>query len=750
MRNAKYILTLTFILSTLLLQAQTLRNEGKMNVSGGSLVIKGNYQNESAGSITLDGKITVSGNWINNGSTNVIDNPDTNGEVVFNGTGTQTIGGTANVFDFEKLTINSGSLTQVVAGKGVTAYGACTFTSPLVLKASTSINAFHPIIATFINESTVSGNITMEFPYTSTGSSAAGPGRGMYFSSPISNATASIFNVAGGANLIWYWNEATNAYVKVTQNTNPLTSGRGYVLRSAISSTYNFTGQPNVASSFATNNIPLGQFYLFGNPYPSVINWDAVSKTNLSSSIWYKTCTQTGSMLVDTWNSTSGIGTNNNGIVPVNGKVGPLQSFWVQCNSSGSTGAINLSSNNRTHNSGSTTILKSGQTDRSLIRLDLYTGESKDEAVFVESSAAQDVFDPWDSEKMFQKDGKRAEIYSLSFGNEKKNLVIQSVKQTAADKSIKLGLYTGVTGSYKFVADLTASTRTGNVFLEDTKLGTMQDLFVNPEYTFSSDAVNDTSRFILHFYKAPVVKVKNSITVCSSEVVDLTASLVAEGSDPGLSYSYWTNSAVTMPYATPTNASTGTYYIKAVASNGLYVIAGPVNVTINPVPNIVINNISDLTDQESIDLTDGQIIAGSTEGLLYSYWMNAGATIPCSDPQFAKQGQYYIKGTFETTGCYSVVGPIQIKSASSTTGIDAGKKDDLLIYANGSQIYIRNCAINSYIRIFDMLGRQQYSGISASDNEVIDSGLKTGYYLVKIENGLNVNVKKVFIGNGNN
>ncbi|KAB2867940.1 MAG: hypothetical protein F9K37_11345, partial [Bacteroidales bacterium] len=113
----KTIIAILLLQFVLLSNAQVVRNEGKINVSGGYMIISGSYQNESTGGIVLDGIIQVSGNWTNNGTTNVIETPGTNGEVVFNGTGTQTIGGTSsNVFDFERITINSGSVTEVQAG----------------------------------------------------------------------------------------------------------------------------------------------------------------------------------------------------------------------------------------------------------------------------------------------------------------------------------------------------------------------------------------------------------------------------------------------------------------------------------------------------------------------------------------------------------------------------------------------------------------------------------------------------------
>lgn len=71
----------------------------------------------------------------------------------------------------------------------------------------------------------------------------------------------------------------------------------------------------------------------------------------------------------------------------------------------------------------------------------------------------------------------------------------------------------------------------------------------------------------------PNLAVTNPSTVCKPATIDLTAPAVTTGSDPGLSFSFWRDSAATIPLANPSIVSdSGTYFIKGTTTDGCFTI----------------------------------------------------------------------------------------------------------------------------------------------------------------------------------
>jgi gliding motility-associated-like protein len=79
------------------------------------------------------------------------------------------------------------------------------------------------------------------------------------------------------------------------------------------------------------------------------------------------------------------------------------------------------------------------------------------------------------------------------------------------------------------------------------------------------------------------VVITNPAAVCSPATVDITAASVTQGSPAGLTYTYWTDAAATLSYATPTTATNGTYYIKGDNGAGCTSVQ-PVIVTVASIP----------------------------------------------------------------------------------------------------------------------------------------------------------------------
>jgi len=112
--------------------------------------------------------------------------------------------------------------------------------------------------------------------------------------------------------------------------------------------------------------------------------------------------------------------------------------------------------------------------------------------------------------------------------------------------------------------------------------------FSNPELTipvsFPAKVVNGTyyikgvltgkcNGFVISSINAtvnqiPKVVIPDPIIKKVSSTVDLTLPQVTKGSDAGLTFSYWSDAALTNPILTPKTAGIGTYFIKGTSAGG--------------------------------------------------------------------------------------------------------------------------------------------------------------------------------------
>ena len=109
-------------------------------------------------------------------------------------------------------------------------------------------------------------------------------------------------------------------------------------------------------------------------------------------------------------------------------------------------------------------------------------------------------------------------------------------------------------------------------------------------------------------------------------------------------------------------------------------VTQPVDITLN------INNPSAVYQPFTVDITAPAITAGSSTGLTYSYFQDAGATIPLSNPSsISVSGTYYIKGT-NIHGCYKVA-PVTVTVNSDVlptpiTDAASGNAGSSIVIAN--------------------------------------------------------------------
>jgi gliding motility-associated-like protein/uncharacterized repeat protein (TIGR01451 family) len=143
----------------------------------------------------------------------------------------------------------------------------------------------------------------------------------------------------------------------------------------------------------------------------------------------------------------------------------------------------------------------------------------------------------------------------------------------------------------------------------------------------------------------PIVVISNPPTVCAGSTIAITAPSITQGSDAGLTYTYFTDAAATIPLATPAAvAQSGTYYIKATNVAGCTTIL-PVKVLIITVPGVT-------TVQPTCITITGSITVNSPLGAGIEY------SIDGTNYQSATLFDNLLPGTYNVTARNQAIGCI--------------------------------------------------------------------------------------------
>ncbi|MCX6269858.1 MAG: carboxypeptidase regulatory-like domain-containing protein, partial [Bacteroidetes bacterium] len=496
----------------------------------------------------------------------------------------------------QALTINAGASLTVNPGVHLTVTGNTFLNNPeaLILKSDETGTA------SFIDNGSISGTGTARVEQYLTGTGNPPGGRYYYVGPPVTSATSGVYDAAG-INRLWYWDEAAQGYTGISDNSTSLAVQHGYVTRLGSNTTCQYTGTPNTGNKTITGLTRTGTtsekrgFHLVSNVYPSGLDWDLAERTNILPTLWFRTVNGGGTMLFDTYNADSHVGTNNNGIEPVTGFIRPMQACWVRVAADGDTGSISFTNAMRTHTM--VAAQKSPEEESHILRISVNANGNTDETIVLFSENAADAFESWDSEKMFTSQPSLPEIYSTVPGQ--KPLVINSLSPLQEPRSIQLGFSSIQAGTFSISANTTAFEPGTSVILEDLVTGTQTDLRISP-YPFSSQAINTATRFVLHLspsvitgqvvYDNPAKTPLNNVTV---ELLDSLNQLLLTGqTDPSGFYRF-------------TGISPGTYHVRASS-------AAPAG-GINAVDALaVIRHFTGLSV-----LTDLKLLAGDTDASGY-------------------------------------------------------------------------------------------------------------------------------------
>jgi hypothetical protein len=381
-----------------------------------------------------------------------------------------------------KLTVNDG--VSLTATNGITLQNTNSGTASFVDSRAAD------------NPSAIAGTVEQAITETN---------RNWYVAVPVTGKLASDITLSGAK--IVQRNEALSRWDDVLSGTG-LTAGVGYIaVASATSGTTSWSLNGNLNSGKVEVGVTRSGassigFNLLGNPYPSYLNWEQVLNLNatnaslLQSSIWYRTKSG-ASYAFQTYNSAGRVATPTS----TTGYIPPMQAFWVRANAAGTVTFTNAM---RSHGDGASNKLKAPKVNtQKIIRLQLSNAVVTDEAVIYIDQNAQNAFDKYDTEKMFNNVASQPELYT-KVGAEK--LVINGLSEISDNQEILLGLTYSQGGDLKLkLTELNNFDSNTKVYLRDKQLSIETELTPETEYAFNTAAItNNESRFSLVYKVAGV------------------------------------------------------------------------------------------------------------------------------------------------------------------------------------------------------------------------------------------------------
>jgi hypothetical protein len=494
------------------------------------------------------GTINVNGDFTNNGTFN-----NNSGTVTFAGSSSQSYSGSTSPTTFNHINVSNGNGTGLTLGTAVRLDGQLTLVGGGKLNAngqltisSSNVSTGGMITTLTGSTSNLSGNVNIEryiqgqtggdYRYLSvpiSGGVSLGVWKASFgvtgnFTDPSTNAQFSNISNGGNTNAsVYTYNSGTQAFVGVSApgsavssvTLSPTTGYAAYDFSNAPV-TVTYTGAPvkgNVSIPISSTN---NNFSLVPNPYPSPIDWDNVTKTGLSSTMWIRHTSST-------WSGyTPGVGAF--GDIAFGGWTGEVaigQAFWVQ--STGGTATLALKEADKTLNAFE--FLREA-TPVNNIRVTLNSASQKDDILIHFEPAATDTTDAqFDATK--RKNGtfipangmyNYVNLSSYTVASAK-DYSINSVTPISCTRSIRLKVTDTPVGSYSLAFSEMASLQLGySVKLIDHFLNKEQMVTDQSVYSFSVTS-NPTSlgdsRFELVF-SSPVI---NTASVPAFSVTDYCA-----------------------------------------------------------------------------------------------------------------------------------------------------------------------------------------------------------------------------------
>jgi hypothetical protein len=304
-------------------------------------------------------------------------------------------------------------------------------------------------------------------------------------SSPLTMATSNVFMDM----YLQSFNESTNAYTEITSTSHPLTPMEGFAAYSTLSTTNTvfYNGPFNTGTlnrGFTANNMG---WNLFGNPFQSSLDWEAVViPTGMSNEVHFIDAA-TGNDL----SYVKGVGGTATQFIP------PHQGFFIKASANGT--------------------LSLGDAQRSLNGTKEYYKNNNANLLVLKASGEMYADETWihfNEDAEAEHDGKYDAYKRISYSNADlpqffsitpsgEYLAINGMPETT---SVPLG-FTAV-NSGEYTIEIAEAGEFSDIILEDMLVGVQTDLKTG-SYTFTHTDGDNINRFMLSFAPLSVDEMEN-------------------------------------------------------------------------------------------------------------------------------------------------------------------------------------------------------------------------------------------------
>lgn len=340
----------------------------------------------------------------------------------------------------------------------------------------------------------ITGNVTVErfLPWTSANNNGFRFVGHPLRSNPVINT---VTNLPVSNNTLIGYNEAQNAYVGIADRSATWPQGTAYGVWTSATNTLSFTGELQLSDVSPISLTRSSQrWHYLANPFPSVLDWNAVSRTDVLNAVyvWEKDNSAEGS---GAWGSfIDGVSANNGGRY-----LAPGQGFMVRTADTGSPSITFPAAARSTASNPSYYRQQNVVGDVFRVRIAKPANQTGMETVIRFRNQATASFDAaYDAEFLTDWMPASPDLYTTDANGQKYS--IQALPALGNQTTfVPLGLETFGAGAYTFTFDASGMVSPTDVRLEDRRDGSFTQVMPGQPITITTGVQDAPGRFVLHF-----------------------------------------------------------------------------------------------------------------------------------------------------------------------------------------------------------------------------------------------------------